>query len=133
MSEPAGAGSEHLGLERGHRTLVITRKGGNLTAARRTTSARQRAEIASVQARVTLAGIGPDRVVAAEHLVHQAVAEAEAAGAPEMMCESLEVVGRCARLRDLDHARKAFERALTVADEHRLALWRIRALSELRP
>ena len=103
----------------------------HLTAARRTTSARQRAEIASVQARVTLAGIGPDRVVAAEHLAHQAVAEAEAAGAPELMCESLEVVGRCARLRDLDHARKAFERALAVADEHRLALWRIRALSEL--
>src|SRR5207247_736331 len=75
--------------------------------------------------------IGPDRVVAAEHLAHQAVAEADAAGAPELMCESLEVVGRCARLRDLDHARKAFERALAVADEHRLALWRIRALSEL--
>ena len=30
MSEPAGAGSEHLGLERGHRTLVITRKGGKV-------------------------------------------------------------------------------------------------------
>jgi DNA-binding CsgD family transcriptional regulator/tetratricopeptide (TPR) repeat protein len=103
----------------------------HLTGAGRTTSARQRAEIASVQARVILADFGPDRVVAAEHLAHRAVAEAEAAGAPELMCESLEVVGRCARLRDLDHARTAFERALAVADEHRLALWRIRALSEL--
>jgi DNA-binding CsgD family transcriptional regulator/tetratricopeptide (TPR) repeat protein len=103
----------------------------HLTGARRTTSTRQRAEIASVQARVALAGIGPDRVVAAEHLAHRAVAEAEAAGAPELMCESLEVAGRCARVRDLDQARKAFERALAVADEHRLALWRIRALSEL--
>src|SRR5262249_42088833 len=103
----------------------------HLAGARRTTRARQRAEIASVQARLTLAGIGPDRVVAPQHPAHQARAEAEAAGAPELMCESLEVVGRCARLRDLGSARTAFERALAVADQHRLALWRIRALSEL--
>ena len=30
MSEAAGADIEHLGVERGHRTLVITRKGGKV-------------------------------------------------------------------------------------------------------
>lgn len=30
MSEATGADIEHLGLERGHRTLVITRKGGTV-------------------------------------------------------------------------------------------------------
>ena len=30
MSEATGAGIEHLGLERGHRTLTITRKGGKV-------------------------------------------------------------------------------------------------------
>ena len=30
MSEAVGADIEHLGLERGHRTLVITRKGGKI-------------------------------------------------------------------------------------------------------
>jgi integrase/recombinase XerD len=30
VSEAAGADIEHLGLERGHRTLVITRKGGKI-------------------------------------------------------------------------------------------------------
>ena len=30
MSEATGADIEHLGLERGHRTLVITRKGGKV-------------------------------------------------------------------------------------------------------
>jgi integrase/recombinase XerD len=30
VSEATGAGIEHLGLERGHRTLVITRKGGKV-------------------------------------------------------------------------------------------------------
>ena len=30
MSEATGADIEHLGLERGHRTLTITRKGGKV-------------------------------------------------------------------------------------------------------
>jgi hypothetical protein len=30
VSEATGADIEHLGLERGHRTLVITRKGGKV-------------------------------------------------------------------------------------------------------
>jgi site-specific recombinase XerD len=34
VSEAAGADIEHLGLERGHRTLTITRKGGRLSPSR---------------------------------------------------------------------------------------------------
>jgi hypothetical protein len=30
VSEAAGAGIEHLGIERGHRTLTVTRKGGKI-------------------------------------------------------------------------------------------------------
>jgi DNA-binding CsgD family transcriptional regulator len=105
--------------------------GRHLRGAGRTASGRRRAEIASVEAHMTLASVSPDRLVAAEHLAHRAIAEAEAAGAPELACESLEVAGRCARLRDLGRAEEAFGRALVVAEDNGLAVWRIRALNEL--
>jgi integrase/recombinase XerD len=34
VSEATGTDIEHLGLERGHRTLTITRKGGKIVASR---------------------------------------------------------------------------------------------------
>ena len=34
VSEATGADIEHLGLERGHRTLTITRKGGKMVPSR---------------------------------------------------------------------------------------------------
>jgi DNA-binding CsgD family transcriptional regulator len=60
-----------------------------------------------------------------------ALAVAERAGLHEVACEALEVVGRSARLSDLHQAKVAFGRALQIAEEHGLTLWRVRALFEL--
>jgi len=89
------------------------------------------ARLAALDAHLALASVTGDRLVAAEHLARRAVAAAEAAGLPAVECEALEVVGRCARVRDLAQAEEAFARALAVADEHGLAFWRLRALNEL--
>ena len=69
----------------------------------------------------------PDAVASAE----AAVAGAERAGLLEVACEALEVLGRCARLRDLADAEGYFQRALETAERHGLTLWRVRALHEL--
>jgi DNA-binding CsgD family transcriptional regulator len=50
---------------------------------------------------------------------------------PEIRCHALEVIGRSARLRDLDAAREAFEQELQVAQSAALPLWRLRATHEL--
>lgn len=60
-----------------------------------------------------------------------ALAVAERAGLHEVACEALEVIGRAARLTDIDRAETAFVRALEIAVEHGLTLWRVRALFEL--
>jgi DNA-binding CsgD family transcriptional regulator/tetratricopeptide (TPR) repeat protein len=56
---------------------------------------------------------------------------AERTAQPEVACEALEVLGRCARVHDLDRAAAAFERARAIAEENGLSIWRIRAMHEL--
>lgn len=57
---------------------------------------------------------------------------ADRAGAPaDARCEALEVVGRCARLRDVAAAEAFFSAALDLATRHDLPGWRARALHEL--
>ena len=48
-----------------------------------------------------------------------------------VQCEALEVLGRVARLRDLDQARAIFTRQLAAAEDGALAVWRLRALQQL--
>ena len=76
----------------------------------------------------------------AEVLAQQSLASAEAAGltgtpnvgwAAEVAVESLDVIGRRERVRDLGAARAAFERAHKIADKHGLGVWRIRTRHEL--
>jgi DNA-binding CsgD family transcriptional regulator len=67
----------------------------------------------------------------ADGLARAALGAAETGGLPEVACEALEVIGRVARQRDLDAAEQAFERAVSVANAHGLALWRLRAMHEL--
>lgn len=71
----------------------------------------------------------------AGRLAHQSLASAEAAGlsgwAAEVAVESLDVIGRRERVRDLDAARIAFDRAHKLADSRGLGVWRIRMLHEL--
>ena len=72
---------------------------------------------------------------AAEQLARRALASAEAAGlegwAAEVAFESLEVIGRRERVRDLGAARAAFERAALIAEGEEFAVRRISALHEL--
>ena len=71
----------------------------------------------------------------AEELARRSLASAEAAGldgwAAEVAFESLEVIGRRERVRDLGAARAAFERAAEIADGEEFAVRRIDALHEL--
>jgi DNA-binding CsgD family transcriptional regulator len=71
----------------------------------------------------------------AGRLAHHSLASAEAAGlsgwAAEVAVESLDVIGRRERVRDLGAARAAFERAHALADKHALGVWRMRTLHEL--
>lgn len=64
-------------------------------------------------------------------VARSALARAEKLALPDVACEALEVLGRSARLRDLDAAEEAFDRALALAEEHGLTVWRARALQEL--
>ena len=71
----------------------------------------------------------------AEVLARRALASATNAGltgwAAEVALESLDVIGRRERARDLRAARLAFEQALRIADNGAREVWRIRALHEL--
>ncbi len=49
----------------------------------------------------------------------------------EIACEALEILGRVVRAADLPAAEALFERALRLAEEAGLSLWRLRALHEL--
>ncbi|MGE3257377.1 ATP-binding protein, partial [Pseudonocardia sp.] len=89
------------------------------------------ARVDGVAALAALHSDRPDRVAVAQQLATRAVAVAEAAGLHDVTCEALEVIGRCARLSDLDAAETAFSRQLQVAKVGQLALWRIRARNEL--
>lgn len=68
---------------------------------------------------------------AAASSARDALVAAERLGLPEVACEALEIIGRCERPRDLDAAAKAFARAYTIANDHGLTVWRVRALHEL--
>ncbi|HXP18426.1 MAG TPA: AAA family ATPase [Streptosporangiaceae bacterium] len=86
----------------------------------------------AVAARCAIDGGDPDRAL---DLAHRSLAAAESAGltgsAAEAACEALEVVGRRERVRDIEAAQAAFERAYQIASGHELPLRQIRALHEL--
>jgi hypothetical protein len=89
------------------------------------------AEIALVEAQAVL-GVGrAGSRAAAEHLAAEAVGIATGAGRQELVCEALETLGSCARLRDLDAAAAAFRRALDSAAASNLPVHRLRILNEL--
>jgi DNA-binding CsgD family transcriptional regulator len=115
--------------------------GAHLSAARAIAGRLNDPELASridaVGARYALVAGALDE---AEILAQQSLASAEAARltgtatdgwAAEVAVESLDVIGRRERVRDLGAARAAFERAHKIADKHGLGVWRIRARHEL--
>lgn len=103
----------------------------HLSAARSLTATDDLAGRSAVDVICAHVALGTGDLAGAESLAGAAVAAAEAAGLPEVLCESLEVVGRCARQFDLARAERAFHRAAEVAQQHQLTVWHVRALHEL--
>ncbi|CAN5179584.1 hypothetical protein BH20ACT9_BH20ACT9_04870 [soil metagenome] len=64
-------------------------------------------------------------------LARAALEAAERLSLPDVACESLEVLGRSERGRDLGAAEAAFARALALAEAYGLTVWQTRALHEL--
>ncbi len=85
-----------------------------------------RAETAVLGAEIAFA----DGDVAQARTLAESLLAAAETGA-ETRCHALELLGRVRRGNDLAAARDAFEQALTVAEEAKLAVWRLRALHEL--
>jgi class 3 adenylate cyclase/DNA-binding CsgD family transcriptional regulator len=134
-SMPAGGGrlgDVHLRLAR---AAVVAgqweRAAAQVARARKQAAAADRGLGARIDALDAHVALGQARVGDAEELAQGALRGATAAGLPAVACEALEVIGRCARPRDLAAAEAAFEQGLRVAEEHHLDLWRIRALHEL--
>lgn len=75
--------------------------------------------------------LGEGRLDDAATLAQSALTSAECGRRHELACEALAVLGQRERLRDLDSADRAFSAALTLSEQHGLALWRVRALHEL--
>jgi DNA-binding CsgD family transcriptional regulator len=87
--------------------------------------------VARIDALAAHAAMGAQDPELAIAFAQDALAQAERGDLPEVACEALEIIGRCDRARNLDVARAHFERAYTIAGEHDLTVWRVRALHEL--
>ncbi len=89
------------------------------------------AEPDAVEAALTLIGSGKERLREAETLARQAAAAAERAPLPMIACQAWYFVGTVARERDLAEAGRYFDRVRVLAEQHRLAIWRLYALCAL--
>ena len=87
--------------------------------------------LARVDSLDAVVALGDDDQDRAAELARTALATAERVGPPEVACETLMVLGRVERWRDLSAAEPAFRRAVRIAEEHGLTVWRMRALHEL--
>jgi hypothetical protein len=86
---------------------------------------------ARLDALAAAVALGRGRPAEAEALARAALDQAEAIGLAEVACRALELLGRCARVRDLGAAEAAFSRAREVAEGNGLRWWQVRALHEL--
>lgn len=86
---------------------------------------------ASIDAIGAVVALGRGDVERASELADGARTAAEQFDLHEVRCEALEVIGRAARVHDIELAEEAFGRALATADQHGLEVWRVRALYEL--
>ena len=89
------------------------------------------APVDAVAAQLAFTDPAPGRLAEAEALAARALHAATRAALPETACESLEVLGTCARVRDLDESDALFGQALDIAVRNDLTLWRIRLLFHL--
>ncbi|HYQ66195.1 helix-turn-helix transcriptional regulator [Actinophytocola sp.] len=89
------------------------------------------APLYAVAADLALELPGTDRDRDPEGLARRAVAAAERAGLPATECQAWLTIGTVARAQDLAASTACFDRSRTLAEEHRLPIWRIYALVEL--
>lgn len=86
------------------------------------------APIDVIAAHLTRHGKGQDRDEKAEKLARRAIAAAERAGIPNVLCEAWLIVGELVRDRSMEESSACFLRGLSIAEEHRLPIWRVYAL-----
>lgn len=86
--------------------------------------------LARARGLAALVAMGQRSPMAAKEFAQSALDAAATRGLADVRCEALQVLGRCARLEDLEKAAGFFDRALQVAVEHDLPLLRIAALHE---
>jgi DNA-binding CsgD family transcriptional regulator len=89
------------------------------------------APIDAVAAKLTWQGGGRNRAEDAESLARRAIAAAERANLPNVLCDAWQVVGNVARERSLDESSAYFEHAREIAEQHRLPIWRVYSLGLL--
>lgn len=89
------------------------------------------AELSLLEAECALGAGRPGQRAAVEHQARRAVALAEASGRMGLTCDAYLLAGRVARLRDLNDAVALLERALELAEEHKLHWQRVAVLDEL--
>ena len=94
-----------------------------------------RALASQVDAAAAHCAIDAGDLQSADELAHRSLEQAEEAGlhgwAADVAIDSLQVIGRTARARDMEAARCAFERAYQIATQEDFAVRRIAALHEL--
>jgi DNA-binding CsgD family transcriptional regulator len=113
----AGAGSWDRGLDE--------------VAAARAIAGAEAAPIDAVAAFLSFGSTRPDRIAAGRQYATAALAAAEQAARPEVACEALEVLVRCARDTDLPAAAEHAQQMLELARRHDLPYWRLRAAVEV--
>jgi DNA-binding CsgD family transcriptional regulator/tetratricopeptide (TPR) repeat protein len=86
---------------------------------------------AAIGALAAEVAMGQQQLVEARERAVAALELAEASDQPQIACQALEVLGRAARVHDLDGAERYFSAAVQLAERHRLAVRRVRALHEL--
>jgi DNA-binding CsgD family transcriptional regulator len=86
------------------------------------------APIDVIAANLTRQGGGHNRAADAERLARRAIAAAQRAGSPNVLCDGWLLLGDLARERSLQESSECFERGLQLAEEHRLPIWRVYAL-----
>ncbi len=130
---PGRRGQAHLLLARSAVTAArFDLASEEMAEARRLATAADDAALAArLSAVAAQVAIGEGRLGEAETMASRAAESAEATGQPEALCEALEVAGRCARTRDLNQAEAIGRRAMSVAEDHGLTLWRMRATYQL--
>lgn len=89
------------------------------------------AEVAVLEAQIALGTTPSDVAVAAEHAASRAAGIARDASRADLECEALELLGLCARMRDLDDSVAALERALVRARTANLPSQWLHVLNEL--